>query len=232
MGRAHSDSWGFDMGDVEADVFKPLPVGRYRFRVIDVPAGVNRKGNPYRQLVCEVIQVLRGDESSVGYKHFEYLGLEPERRGMVKGLYEQIGAHRALMPGGGPSDALGTVFDSDIVHTEGKDGRTYENFRNIEAVDVNGDSEDAYGDEDPVADEYEDTADVDDELTEEVVREMSVADLQALNDDEQLGLNLGAYRGLTKKREAVVRALWGSPEEESAAAAPAAPRKAKVGARN
>ena len=234
MGYTHNESWGFDFGDYESSTFDVLSPGRYKFRVDDVKGGVNKKGNAYKQLVCQVIQVLRGEQSQNGRKHYEYLALEPERRPAVKGLLEQMGATRAIMPGGSPDDIKGTLFLADIVHTEGKDGRTYANFRNIEAVDSGGYIEEAdSGSDDEQADTTEyDHDDGGSELTPDDVRQMTVADMAQLVEDEELGINLGAYRGLTKKREAVIKALWGSDAEESAAAEPAAPRKSAVGSRN
>lgn len=159
MNQQMNEVWGMDWGGVESMSMDGPPVGQYTFQLVSAKRDVNKKGKPYVNVGCKV--VVAQDETSRGKVHWEYLSLESHRLGFTKSFFENIGAGACLVPGKGPADAIGSVFEASVVTSTSADGTVYHNLRNITALD------DEDYDEDEGEDEGEDEP-------EEVVEELKV----------------------------------------------------------
>lgn len=140
MNQGMNEVWGMDWDGVESVSMDGPPVGEYTFQLVSAKRDVNKKGKPYVNVGCKVVRAL--EEIALGKVHWEYLSLESHRLGFTKAFFENIGAGSCLVPGKGPGDAVGSVFEANVVSSTSADGTEYLNLRNLTALDGLDDEED------------------------------------------------------------------------------------------
>jgi len=111
--------WGFEWDGVESAAMEGPEVGRYRFQLVDARKAFNKSGQPYVNAGCKVVSVISGDAKNMDRVHWEYLSLEDHRKPFTKHFFEHIGAGSCLRADRGPEDAIGTLFEADVIERNG-----------------------------------------------------------------------------------------------------------------
>ena len=226
---SQADVWGFKWDGVDSASNEGPEIGRYLFQLADARKAFNKKGLPYVNAGCKVMQVISGDEKSLSRMHWEYLSLEEHRKPFTKHFFEHIGAGDCLRPDRGPTDAIGCMFEADVIERDG-----YKNLRRIIAVDSSGmagqdqkieGSKGSKGSKEEDAGEgSQDSQDSEEpELTADDIAAMGAAELKDLAAECEV--SLAGLKTLKQKKARLIEELIGDLPAETS------PRQAAVGAR-
>ena len=130
MNDVNEETFGFDMGDVDAqDGFEDVPPGDYTMEIVDLNGPKNDKnGNLFMQPKCQILEIHSAnvDEKFLGQHFMPYMSLSEERRGYTKGDCLRMGAPDDFVP----ADLKGLVFNVTLVRRG-----NFTNMREIEAVE-------------------------------------------------------------------------------------------------
>lgn len=221
MNSRLSAGWGMDWQGVESAKMDDPGVGRFRFVIASCDRGVNKKGKPYVNVGCKVVHVINGNQADKGKMKFEYLSLEPNRQPFTKAFFESIGAGRILMPGKGPEDAKGVMFEADVIINKSSDGREFKNMRNVFpfSYEEGEEEEPIESEEEEEPEEAEAEAEVEEEeedVTPEDIAAMSLSDLKEFVVGNELQVDLSTIKGLKAKKQAVIDEIFDGvvPEPE------------------
>jgi hypothetical protein len=120
----NGEVWGIDFDEVESKRGGMLPPGRYKLEVVEARRDINVNQKPYVGVWCKVVGA--EDEDVIGRVHYENRFLTDAAIPYTKAFFEDIGAAHSLQPNKGPSHAVGTLFEADVMHksSKGPDGST------------------------------------------------------------------------------------------------------------
>lgn len=149
-----SNIWGIDWDNVEDKDFEGPKIGKYAFRITSVKQAVNKNNKPYCNVGAEVIEA-EDDSTQIGKVHYEYLSLEPERLGFTKTFFKNCGLDHLLAPDRSPEEAVGALFQGELIETEAANGNKYKNLRHLTPFDYEEDDAEQPDDGEEVDDDDE-----------------------------------------------------------------------------
>lgn len=141
-------TWGFDWeGTPEADGFEKPPVGHYTLEITTVDKDLSTQGNERLSVTFTVVDAQ--DADWVGRTFRSWLGMHnKEVAGRTKREFRSMGAPSKFFTNEGHwTDAEGTVFETDVIHTKSKqdETRVFVNFRNTKPLTKTGEAQPAEG---------------------------------------------------------------------------------------